>query len=174
MRRWRWWIWTIRRSLCECAPVARFNASVLQHRWVVAARDLPRVATARAGNDSAPAAAIPAFTLDRFIVEDGTLVMSNTRDRFESRIDRINLTGSLSAEDGRIDIRAYVDDQPIHLRVKAKTPLDCSLNMLPMLNPIDLKRLTTNKNVPETLRTTAMKLQKQRAEAKKAAARGSQ
>jgi AsmA protein len=80
--------------------------------------------TARAGNDSAPAAAIPAFTLDRFIVEDGTLVMSNTQDRFESRIDRINLTGSLSAEDGRIDIRAHVDDQPIHLQVKAKTPLE--------------------------------------------------
>jgi hypothetical protein len=36
-----------------------------------------------------------------------------------------------------------------------------------MLNPIDLKRLTTNKNVPETLRTTAVKLQKQRAMAKK-------
>ena len=49
----------------------------------------------------------------------------------------------------------------------AKTPLDVSLNLLPMMNPIDLKRLTTNKNVPETLRTTAIKLQKQRAEAKK-------
>ena len=80
--------------------------------------------TARAGNDSAPAAATSAFTLDRFIVEDGTVVMSNTQDRFESRIDRINLTGSLSADGGRIDIRAYVDDQPIHLRVKAKTPLE--------------------------------------------------
>jgi hypothetical protein len=54
-----------------------------------------------------------------------------------------------------------------NLLSNAKTPLDCSLNMLPLLNPIDLKRLTTNKNVPETLRTTAMKLQKQRAEAKK-------
>jgi hypothetical protein len=49
----------------------------------------------------------------------------------------------------------------------AKTPLDVSLNMLVMLNPVDLKRLTTNKNVPETLRTTALKLQKQRAETKK-------
>ncbi|HEY4907336.1 MAG TPA: hypothetical protein VIH74_07775 [Candidatus Acidoferrum sp.] len=49
----------------------------------------------------------------------------------------------------------------------AKTPLDVSLNLLPMMNPIDLKRLTTNKNVPETLRTTALKLQKQRAETKK-------
>ncbi len=48
-----------------------------------------------------------------------------------------------------------------------KTPLDVSLHMLPMLNAIDLKRLTTNKNVPETLRTTAYKLQRTRAELKK-------
>ena len=49
----------------------------------------------------------------------------------------------------------------------SKTPLDVSLHMLPMLNPMDLKKLTTNKNVPETLRTTALKLQKQRQEFKK-------
>ena len=48
-----------------------------------------------------------------------------------------------------------------------KTPLDVTLHMLPMLNAVDLKRLTTNKNVPETLRTTAMKLQRTRAELKK-------
>lgn len=48
-----------------------------------------------------------------------------------------------------------------------KTPLDVTLHMLPMLNPQDLKRLTTNKNVPETLRTTAVKLQRTRAEQKK-------
>ena len=48
-----------------------------------------------------------------------------------------------------------------------KTPLDVSLHMLPMVNPIDLKKLCTNKNVPETLRTSAVKLQKQRAEFKK-------
>jgi hypothetical protein len=41
------------------------------------------------------------------------------------------------------------------------------MNLLPMLNPMDLKRLTMNKNVPETLRTTAVKLQRQRAETKK-------
>jgi hypothetical protein len=39
--------------------------------------------------------------------------------------------------------------------------------MLPMLNVQDLKRLTTNKNVPETLRTTATKLQRTRADQKK-------
>ncbi len=43
-----------------------------------------------------------------------------------------------------------------------KTPLDVSLHMLPILNPIDLKRLCTNKNIPETLRSTANKLQRQR------------
>ena len=48
-----------------------------------------------------------------------------------------------------------------------KTPLDVTLHMLPMLNPQDLKRLTTNKNVPETLRTTAFKLQRTRAEQNK-------
>jgi hypothetical protein len=48
-----------------------------------------------------------------------------------------------------------------------KTPLDVSLHMLPMLNPIDLKRLCTNKNIPETLRTTANKLHRQRQENKK-------
>jgi hypothetical protein len=45
-----------------------------------------------------------------------------------------------------------------------KTPLDVSLHMLPMLNALDLKRLCMNKNIPETLRTTANKLQLQRQE----------
>jgi hypothetical protein len=48
-----------------------------------------------------------------------------------------------------------------------KTPLDVTLHMLPMLNAADLKKLTTNKNVPETLRTTAFKLHRQRAAFKK-------
>jgi hypothetical protein len=43
-----------------------------------------------------------------------------------------------------------------------KTPIDVSLHMLPTINPQDLKLLTTNKNVPDTLRTSAMRLQRQR------------
>jgi hypothetical protein len=39
--------------------------------------------------------------------------------------------------------------------------------MLPILNAVDLKKLTSNKNVPETLRTTAFKLHRTRAELKK-------
>ena len=48
-----------------------------------------------------------------------------------------------------------------------KAPLDVTLHLLPMLNPLDLKKLTMNKNIPETLRTSARKLQAQRSEAKK-------
>ena len=48
-----------------------------------------------------------------------------------------------------------------------KTPLDVTLHMLPMLNGIDLKKLGMNKNVPETLRATAAKLIRTRAELKK-------
>lgn len=54
-----------------------------------------------------------------------------------------------------------------NLMNNAKTPLDVSLHMLPMLNPLDLKRLGMNKNVPETLRTSANKLMRTRSEQKK-------
>jgi hypothetical protein len=54
-----------------------------------------------------------------------------------------------------------------NLMSNPKTPLDVSLHMLPILNPLDLKRLCTNKNIPETLRTTANKLLRQRQENKR-------
>ncbi len=43
-----------------------------------------------------------------------------------------------------------------------KTPLDVSLHLLPIINSQDLKLLTLNKNIPETLRTMATRLQRQR------------
>ncbi len=48
-----------------------------------------------------------------------------------------------------------------------KCPLDVTLHMLPMLNAVDLKRLSMNKNVPETLRTSAAKLIRTRADLNK-------
>ena len=48
-----------------------------------------------------------------------------------------------------------------------KTPLDVTLHMLPVLTPADLKKLGMNKNVPETLRTSALKLQRTRASTQK-------
>jgi hypothetical protein len=44
-----------------------------------------------------------------------------------------------------------------------KTPLDVSMHLLQRLNAFDLKLLTSNKNIPETLRSTAVKLHRQRA-----------
>lgn len=44
-----------------------------------------------------------------------------------------------------------------------KTPVDVTLKMLPMLQANDLKMLSMNKNIPEALRSTAVKLHRQRA-----------
>jgi hypothetical protein len=53
-----------------------------------------------------------------------------------------------------------------NLSNNGKAPLDVTLGMLPMLNPTDLKRLSMNKNIPETLRSSAAKLIRQRSEKK--------
>jgi hypothetical protein len=44
-----------------------------------------------------------------------------------------------------------------------KCPLDISLHLLPRLTALDLKQLCSNKNIPETLRSMAVKTQRQRA-----------
>jgi hypothetical protein len=53
-----------------------------------------------------------------------------------------------------------------NLMNNSKTPLDVTLHMLPMVNGVDLKKLSMNKNVPETLRTSAAKLMRTRADQK--------
>lgn len=53
-----------------------------------------------------------------------------------------------------------------NLTKNPKTPLDISLRLIQRLTATDLKNLCANKNIPETLRTTAMKLQRQRSTTK--------
>jgi len=48
------------------------------------------------------------------------------------------------------------------LMFNPKTPLEVTLHLLPHMKPLDLKFLTGNKNVAETLRTAATRLQRQR------------
>lgn len=47
-----------------------------------------------------------------------------------------------------------------------KTPLDITLHLLPIIKAQDLKMLCLNKNIPDTLRTMAVKLHRQRQFAK--------
>ncbi len=51
-----------------------------------------------------------------------------------------------------------------NLMNNAKTPIDVTLHMLPLLNAVDLKKLSMNKNIPDALRTAALKLIRTRAE----------
>ena len=48
------------------------------------------------------------------------------------------------------------------LMFNPKTPLEVTLHLLPHLKPLDLKFLSTNKNVADTLRTSAARLQRRR------------
>ena len=48
------------------------------------------------------------------------------------------------------------------LMFNPKTPLEVTLHLLPHVKPLDLKFLSTNKNVADTLRTAATRLQRQR------------
>ncbi len=52
------------------------------------------------------------------------------------------------------------------LMFNPKTPLEVTLHLLPHLKPLDLKFMTSNKNVADTLRTSAMRLQRQRSSAR--------
>ena len=49
------------------------------------------------------------------------------------------------------------------LMTNPKMPLEITLHLLPTITPQDLKLLTNNKNIPDTLRTAANRLQRQRA-----------
>jgi hypothetical protein len=48
------------------------------------------------------------------------------------------------------------------LMTNPKTPVDVTLHLLPNVTAQDLKQLVTNKNIPDTLRTAATRLQRQR------------
>jgi hypothetical protein len=79
----------------------------------------------------------------------------------ESEVETFARMGSL-AEDVLRTIartRTWMKNYAIVVALarNAKTPLALSMNLLPRLNESDLKRLSTDRNVPETLRIAARK-----------------
>ena len=63
-------------------------------------------------------------------------------------------------EEPRIFMKSYMVAK--NLTKNPKSPLDVSLHLLPRLTPTDLKQLAANKNVPETLRSSARNCMRQR------------
>jgi AsmA protein len=66
------------------------------------------------------------FPVDRVTIEDGTAVLSSARDHFESRINGIGLTASLSGRDGPPAISALGQwgDQTLRIQLKADGSAD--------------------------------------------------
>jgi hypothetical protein len=60
----------------------------------------------------------------------------------------------------RVFIKSYAIVR--NLAKNPKTPLDITLHILPRLNATDLRNLAANKNIPDTLRNAAIKLQRSR------------
>jgi hypothetical protein len=60
--------------------------------------------------------------------------------------------------------RAFIKNYAVVKKLvnNPKVPLDVTLHLLPRLNSTDIKFLTLNKNVPETLRTLSFKLMRER------------
>jgi len=52
----------------------------------------------------------------------------------------------------------------INLMNNPKTPLDITLHMLPNVTAPDLKKLASNRNISDTLRAAAVRLQMQRSQ----------
>jgi len=85
-----------------------------------------------------------------------------TDSEVESFASMTNLPGETlrSISFIRIFMKNYVIAK--NLVNNPKTPLDVSLHLFPRLNASDLLKLSTNKNIPETLRTSAVKLHRKR------------
>jgi len=85
-----------------------------------------------------------------------------TDTEVEAFASMTNLTGEIlrAISLTRIFMKSYAVVR--NLVNNPKTPLDVSLHLFPRLTASDLVKLTANKNVPETLRSTAMKLHRKR------------
>ena len=86
----------------------------------------------------------------------------------ETEVESFSAMSSLTAEVLRVISlnRGFMKNYTIarNLTCNPKTPLEISLHLLPRLTARDLKLLTTNKNIPENLRSMALKLHRQRSE----------
>ena len=91
---------------------------LLRERERAPANRAPRPATTSTGDADANALAI-----DRVTIVDGTVVMSNVRDRVENRIEGINAEALIGA-DRKIKLTgsAKASDQPLKFEIKATAP----------------------------------------------------
>lgn len=84
----------------------------------------------------------------------------------DSEVEGFSAMSSLSAETLRsISLtRVFMKSYSVvrNLVNNPKTPLDVSLHLFPRLTATDLAKLTGNKNIPETLRSSALKLHRKR------------
>lgn len=150
-------------ALAEVEPDRAKRESLFQR--LARMRVVERVQLALKGNREERLALIrdPCKVVQRAVLQSSKLS--------EAEVEGYAAMASLSDDILRViaQNRAFVKNYTIvkNLIFNAKCPLDISLHLLPRLTAPDLKMLTMNRNVADTLRTMAFKLQRQRNEARK-------
>lgn len=150
-------------ALAEVEPDRAKRESLFQR--LARMRVVERVQLALKGNREERLALIrdPCKVVQRAVLQSSKLS--------ETEVEGYAAMASLSDDILRViaQNRAFAKNYAIvkNLIFNSKCPLDVSLHLLPRLNPQDLKMLTMNRNVADTLRTMAFKLQRQRSEARK-------
>ncbi len=150
-------------AVAAAEPDQRKRETLLQR--LAKMRVVDRVKTALTGNREERMALIrdPNKMVQRAVLQSARL----TDQEVEGFASMASLTDEILRLIGanRRLIKNYIVAK--NLINNPKTPLDVSLHLLPRLNAQDLKFLAMNKNIPETLKATAMKLQRQRTQPKK-------
>jgi hypothetical protein len=151
-------------SAAEAEPDVTKRASLLQRLSKM--RVVERVQLALKGNREERVALIrdPCKVVQRAVLQSPRIT--------DREVESFSAMASLSEEVLRIISanRKFRRNYTIirSLVTNPKTPLDVSLRLLPNLTATDLKTLIMNKNIPETLRTTAYRLNRQRSETRSA------
>lgn len=150
-------------ALAEVEPDRAKRESLFQR--LARMRVVERVQLALKGNREERLALIrdPCKVVQRAVLQSSKLS--------ETEVEGYAAMASLSDDILRViaQNRTFAKNYAIvkNLVFNSKCPLDISLHLLPRLAPQDLKMLTMNRNVADTLRTMAFKLQRQRSEARK-------
>ena len=65
-----------------------------------------------------------AFSIYRIVIQNGTVEMLSRGSRLESRIDQVELVGTLNAAEESLELKASGrwDEQPLRVAIKVKTP----------------------------------------------------
>ena len=96
---------------------------------------------------SAPAVNYAIPDIEHFVVKDGSVLLVRPGGRINDRFDNIDIVASLSQPDHRADVKiaAKLGDQPLHIHVDSKAPIETIDQSLPLELTLEVPGLLQGK-----------------------------